>query len=730
MREVYRWVPIGVLALIACTDDALAPKPLRLAASSAALSTTTGDCPACVFGPRTYVRRKAAPVTEVVTFSGDPAADYVIDIEDQGSKGADGSVVLNGAVLLAPRSDSEDGPRHVQLSVSLMEGNLLEVRLTGKPGSKLVVQVLGGAKLLNDSGGVVRSVDGKMTVTFLAGALAGATLVMITPSADLFPLVSWNTVSGPYAVSVSGATLALPATVRIVGPVSSLPTPEVWVRRSGTWSFLPAKSQTATSIEVAVSGFSTFALVQSQALAQATNSNLSIASDFVSDGTYGIGNYPPPGLNGWIASSHVNLAGGTMRVDGGRAGCPVAPWTQADCNGLRGAGGAIRSKATFGYGRFNALVRFDVAPGTRYAFYLYNGATGTNLVCNDEATIEVDNKSGTWYLQLTTYRLKSLTTPLDCTGTNVEQTFNSGPIPLSSGFNPAALHTLTIDRQQTQIATYLDGQLMVGASAKLPTGNMHMMFNAWAPGEFRGPNPAAPAVYQVVSTWIGSSSNPTPSLPPGLVAFYALDGNGNDGSAYGNHGTLTGVSSASGHTGVTGTALLFSGANAVVTVPSNPQIAGLKGEMTLVFWLKRGATNITGAMLPVSRREFGNRIHFIAYTQPGGVGFQCCSSGGSDWGTFFTPAGNGLATINDGSWHQIAFTHRFGAGGFTALFLDGASVAGSYLFGSAGSPAPDIVADLLIGRQASSSPGQFAGFLDNVYLFNTILTPSQVAQLP
>ncbi|MCC6770400.1 MAG: hypothetical protein IT360_04230 [Gemmatimonadaceae bacterium] len=221
-----------------------------------------------------------------------------------------------------------------------------------------------------------------------------------------------------------------------------------------------------------------------------------------------------------------------------------------------------------------------------------------------------------------------------------------------------------------------------------------------------------------------------PAGSSGLVAFYGLDGNGNDGSAYGNHGTLTGVAAAPGRTGVAGTALLFSGSNSVVTIPSNPQIAGLNGDMTLVFWMKKGATDITGAMLPIARREFGNRIHFITYMQPGGVAFQCCSAGGSDWGAFYTPGGNGLATLNDGAWHQIAITHRFGAGGTTTLYLDGAQLAGSYLFGAAGASAPTIVADLLIGRQASTSAGQFEGYLDNVYIFNTILTPSQIAQLP
>jgi hypothetical protein len=222
---------------------------------------------------------------------------------------------------------------------------------------------------------------------------------------------------------------------------------------------------------------------------------------------------------------------------------------------------------------------------------------------------------------------------------------------------------------------------------------------------------------------------PSPVTPSGLVAFYPLDGNGSDASGNGNNGTLSGTTSATGHTGQAGTALSFSG-SAVVTVPSSSALKALTGDMTLVFWVKRGATPITNTMIPVSRRESSNRIHFLTYAQPGGFGFQCCSSGGSATGMFYVPGGNGLTTLNDGNWHQIAVLRRFGSAGFTTLYVDGNVVSGTYSSGAATDIAPSIDAALLIGRQDSASPGQFAGFLDNVYIFNTILTQAQIQALP
>src|SRR5262245_10395787 len=62
--------------------------------------TALPPCGSCSFGPRLYLREGGKPANSLETFQGDPAADYVIDIDDYGSEGADGSVVLNGEEIL------------------------------------------------------------------------------------------------------------------------------------------------------------------------------------------------------------------------------------------------------------------------------------------------------------------------------------------------------------------------------------------------------------------------------------------------------------------------------------------------------------------------------------------------------------------------------------------------------------------------------------------------------
>ncbi len=215
----------------------------------------------------------------------------------------------------------------------------------------------------------------------------------------------------------------------------------------------------------------------------------------------------------------------------------------------------------------------------------------------------------------------------------------------------------------------------------------------------------------------------------GLVAFYPLDGNGADASGNGNNGTVTGAVAATGHTGQASTALSFSG-TAHVTVPSNPILKGLTTDITMVFWVRKSTTQIGTGVIPISRRISGDTIHFELYSQAGGFAFQCCSSGGSTTGTFYAPSGTGLNTLNDGQWHRVAVTRRFGSLGFTQLYLDGALIQGSYTSGSATAVAPVVDAPLLIGQQASSAPGQFTGYLDDIYIFNRILTQAEIQAIP
>ena len=155
VRRIWACATAASVLLGACAQDRLTGLPERPAgspltsASGVASLTSSGD----VVGPLTYVRSTGKPVDQTSTFAADPGARYLIDINDDSTQGADGSVTLNGQVLLAPRTSSDSGARHIQVSIALLAENTLSVRLTGKPGSRLTISIRAlGWRLLTPGG--------------------------------------------------------------------------------------------------------------------------------------------------------------------------------------------------------------------------------------------------------------------------------------------------------------------------------------------------------------------------------------------------------------------------------------------------------------------------------------------------------------------------------------------------------------------------------------------------
>src|SRR5262245_38206463 len=137
-RSVRAVVVSAALFAAACRRDVTDPilgQPDK--SSAASPSAPASSCATCLYGPVTFTRNNGSPQSNYVPIQGDPAADYLIDIDDNASRGADASVVLDGVVLLAPLASGESGPRHVRLNIKVTGQSVLIVQLTGKPASTL-----------------------------------------------------------------------------------------------------------------------------------------------------------------------------------------------------------------------------------------------------------------------------------------------------------------------------------------------------------------------------------------------------------------------------------------------------------------------------------------------------------------------------------------------------------------------------------------------------------------
>jgi Tol biopolymer transport system component len=69
--------------------------------------------------------------------------DYVVDIDDGGSQGANAAVELNEVVLVTSDSVAGTGRFHLRETMRLGTSNTLRLRLAGKPGSFLAIQIIG-----------------------------------------------------------------------------------------------------------------------------------------------------------------------------------------------------------------------------------------------------------------------------------------------------------------------------------------------------------------------------------------------------------------------------------------------------------------------------------------------------------------------------------------------------------------------------------------------------------
>jgi predicted RNA-binding protein with TRAM domain len=140
MRRARHIPLLLIFAAAACSPD---DGPTATVARQPTLASldVAASCTDCVFD-ETFTRGNGPPQLFTRSFWATAGTIYTVTIDDLGSQGADGSVVLNGQTLMAPRAvTGEVGPRRVTVSMTLPNANALEVRLLGKKNSQLKVTV-------------------------------------------------------------------------------------------------------------------------------------------------------------------------------------------------------------------------------------------------------------------------------------------------------------------------------------------------------------------------------------------------------------------------------------------------------------------------------------------------------------------------------------------------------------------------------------------------------------
>ena len=214
-----------------------------------------------------------------------------------------------------------------------------------------------------------------------------------------------------------------------------------------------------------------------------------------------------------------------------------------------------------------------------------------------------------------------------------------------------------------------------------------------------------------------------PAEPAGAVGSYNFsEGSGTttgDASTSGNGGTLTGgVTWTAGRTGA-GTALQFNGATGYVNLAQNAA-QWLGGTATVAFWMRTTQTgNNTAGQAPgilgVESAGNGNDIFWGWLDASGRIGIK------AGYGV----AAKSTAAVNDGQWHHIALT-RNATSGAVQVYVDG--VLNGTAISETGTKS---TAFRSIGRieDTGGSPAYFGGALDNLRIYNRVLTAQEIASL-
>jgi len=246
--------------------------------------------------------------------------------------------------------------------------------------------------------------------------------------------------------------------------------------------------------------------------------------------------------------------------------------------------------------------------------------------------------------------------------------------------------------------------------------------------------PGAAGVYSVTVSDAGgavTSSNATLTvsgqtscapLPAGLVGWWAGEGNANDNTGAHNGVLEGGVTFVPGEVGQ---AFSLDGTTAAVEVPASPSLnVGVGSGMSVEAWIRPADVAQQHPLFEWNDGSFGTTIGFsVPVAGGGGVGPGGFTANFKDvnYQAHIINSPPGLITTN--RFHHVAATYDRPSG-IAALYVDGASVAQTYL----GLFTPRTIGGLYFGlRPYDAGAGlRFAGQMDEISVYSRALSAAEV----
>ncbi len=206
----------------------------------------------------------------------------------------------------------------------------------------------------------------------------------------------------------------------------------------------------------------------------------------------------------------------------------------------------------------------------------------------------------------------------------------------------------------------------------------------------------------------------------GLTAHYPFDGDFDDHSGNGNQGSPAGGPQFSSDIPLpvcTGQSLCFDGSDDHVSLMQPLALNGT--DYTVAMWIK--STDVGSLLIhswaPETGQPWQEEESFVIV------------SGSSPTGLWVFQSGEGVlvippSSVLDGDWHHVAYTRTISDMLFSA-YLDGGFVASNTATRSETVPQETWIGDAVDGRP----DGPFDGCIDDLRVYDRILTPGEIATL-
>lgn len=208
----------------------------------------------------------------------------------------------------------------------------------------------------------------------------------------------------------------------------------------------------------------------------------------------------------------------------------------------------------------------------------------------------------------------------------------------------------------------------------------------------------------------------------GLIAQWSFDGNGNDVSGNGNNATLNNLTATTDRFGNSQGALYFNGTNGYASVSDKMSLRLNNTDFTINYWIKLDSYHASYGSAILSKRIAGANNGWassIAGKLSNPIGVVTFGPGGGSTNA----SGTTLVGLNN--WRKITTVYRVSTGQLS-IYINGVidrTTSGILTPNSA------ISAALTIGRDAAGSNYFLHGALDDIRIYGSALSSSEIQQL-